>query len=74
MALPVFALRSHQGLGVGEFPDLKLLVDWAVATGLKLVQMLPINDTVATHTWVDSYPYAAISVFALHPQYLNLDA
>ncbi|WP_262920689.1 4-alpha-glucanotransferase [Hymenobacter sp. 5516J-16] len=74
VALPVFALRSRRGLGVGEFPDLKLLVDWAVATGLKLVQVLPINDTVATHTWVDSYPYAAISVFALHPQYLNLEA
>ncbi|WP_022825021.1 4-alpha-glucanotransferase [Hymenobacter norwichensis] len=74
VALPVFALRSHRGLGVGEFPDLKLLVDWAVSTGLKLVQILPINDTVATHTWVDSYPYAAISVFALHPQYLNLEA
>ncbi|OUJ76172.1 4-alpha-glucanotransferase [Hymenobacter crusticola] len=74
VALPVFALRSERGLGVGEFPDLKLLVDWAVATGLKLVQVLPINDTTATHTWVDSYPYAAISVFALHPQYLNLEA
>lgn len=74
VALPVFAMRSQRGLGVGEFPDLKLLVDWAVSTGLKLVQILPINDTVATHTWVDSYPYAAISVFALHPQYLNLDA
>ncbi|TGE09519.1 4-alpha-glucanotransferase [Hymenobacter fodinae] len=74
VALPVFALRSRRGLGVGEFPDLKLLVDWAVSAGLKMVQVLPINDTVATHTWVDSYPYAAISVFALHPQYLNLDA
>ncbi|SET89992.1 4-alpha-glucanotransferase [Hymenobacter actinosclerus] len=74
VALPVFSLRSRRGLGVGEFPDLKLLVDWAVATGLQLVQVLPINDTVATHTWVDSYPYAAISVFALHPQYLNLEA
>jgi len=73
VALPVFALRSRRGLGVGEFQDLKLLVDWAAAAGLKMVQILPINDTTATHTWVDSYPYAAISVFALHPQYLNLD-
>ncbi|KAA9333034.1 4-alpha-glucanotransferase [Hymenobacter busanensis] len=72
VALPVFALRSQQGLGVGEFPDLNLLVDWAVEAGLQLVQVLPINDTTATHTWVDSYPYAAISVFALHPQYLRL--
>ncbi|MCC2545571.1 4-alpha-glucanotransferase [Hymenobacter sp. BT175] len=74
VALPVFSLRSQRSLGVGEFPDLKLLVDWAAATGLKMVQILPINDTTATHTWVDSYPYAAISVFALHPLYLNLDA
>jgi 4-alpha-glucanotransferase len=74
VALPVFSLRSEKGLGVGEFPDLKLLIDWAAKTGLNLVQVLPINDTTATHTWVDSYPYAAISVFALHPQYLNLDS
>ncbi|MFD1467698.1 4-alpha-glucanotransferase [Hymenobacter caeli] len=73
VALPVFALRSESGLGVGEFADLKLLTDWAVATGLQLVQVLPINDTVATHTWVDSYPYAAISVYALHPQFVHLE-
>jgi 4-alpha-glucanotransferase len=74
VALPVFSLRSEKGLGVGEFPDLKLLIDWAVQTDLKLVQVLPINDTTATHTWVDSYPYASISVFALHPQFLNLES
>jgi 4-alpha-glucanotransferase len=73
VALPVFSLRSEKGLGVGEFPDLKLLMDWAEKTGMSVVQVLPINDTTATHTWVDSYPYAAISVFALHPQYLNLE-
>lgn len=74
VAIPVFSLRSQNGHGVGEFLDLKLLVDWANKTGIKLIQILPINDTVATHTWVDSYPYAAISVFALHPIYLNLKA
>jgi len=74
VAIPVFALRSKQGHGVGEFLDLYYLIDWAVKTGLKLIQILPINDTVATHTWHDSYPYAAISVFALHPIYLNLSA
>ena len=73
VALPVFAMRSAAGFGVGEFSDLKLLTDWAVQTGLKLVQILPINDTTATHTWVDSYPYAAISVFALHPQFIHLE-
>ncbi|MBN2892471.1 MAG: 4-alpha-glucanotransferase [Bacteroidales bacterium] len=74
VAIPVFSLRSKNGHGVGEFLDIKLLVDWALKTGMKLIQILPINDTVATHTWQDSYPYAAISVFALHPIYLNLKA
>ena len=74
VAIPVFSIRTKNSWGVGEFNDLKLLIDWARQAELKLVQILPINDTVATHTWTDSYPYAAISVFALHPIYLNLPA
>ncbi len=73
VAIPVFSLRSKNGFGVGEFTDLPALVDWCKVTGLKLVQILPINDTSATHTWLDSYPYAAISAFALHPIYLNIE-
>ena len=73
VAIPVFSLRSKDSFGVGEFTDIKLLVDWADKAGLKLIQLLPINDTIATHTWTDSYPYAAISAFALHPMYLNLE-
>jgi 4-alpha-glucanotransferase len=73
VAIPVFSLRSERGFGVGEFLDLPLLADWARRAGLKLIQILPVNDTGATQTWMDSYPYAAISAFALHPLYLNLD-
>lgn len=73
VAIPVFALRSENGFGVGEFPDLKILADWAKKTNLSVLQILPINDTTANYTWTDSYPYAAISVYALHPQYLSLD-
>ncbi len=72
MAIPVFSLRSKNSFGVGEFADIKLLVDWAKATGLKLIQLLPVNDTMSTKSWMDSYPYAAISAFALHPLYINL--
>lgn len=71
VAMPVFSLRRINGFGVGEFSDLKLLVDWAYKTGLRMIQILPVNDTIATHSWKDSYPYAAISVFALHPIYIN---
>lgn len=73
VSVPVFSLRSKDSFGVGEFADIKLLVDWTKKAGLKLIQILPVNDTTATHTWVDSYPYASISAFALHPIYLNLE-
>lgn len=73
VSIPVFGLRSKDGFGIGEFADIRLLADWAVETGLKLIQLLPVNDTTATKTWKDSYPYAAISAFALHPIYINLE-
>ncbi|GAB2267087.1 4-alpha-glucanotransferase dpe2 [Dionaea muscipula] len=74
MAIPMFSIRSEDDLGVGEFLDLKLLVDWAVASGLHLVQLLPINDTSVHGMWWDSYPYSSLSVFALHPLYLRVQA
>jgi 4-alpha-glucanotransferase len=73
IAVPLFSIRSDRGLGVGEFTDLKGLIDWACESGFRLIQLLPINDTMATMTWTDSFPYSCISVFALHPLYLNLD-
>ena len=73
VSIPVFSLRSRDSMGTGEFSDIRLLVDWAHKTGIKLIQILPVNDTSATHSWMDSYPYGAISAFALHPLYLNLE-
>ncbi len=73
VAIPVFSLRSEGSLGVGEFADLKPLADWANSVSLKMIQILPINDTTSSHDWTDSYPYSAISVFALHPLYLRID-
>ena len=70
--LPLSSLRTERSWGVGEFTDLYALVDWVKATGLQLIQLLPINDTTATHTDADSYPYSAISAFALHPMHLNV--
>ncbi len=71
VAIPVFSLRSENSFGTGEFLDLKLMVDWAVKTGQKLIQTLPVNDTILHHSNMDSYPYNAVSVYALHPLYLN---
>ena len=71
-AVPVFSLRSEQSFGLGEFRDICLLVDWAVATGQNVIQLLPINDTTMSGTWQDSYPYNANTTFALHPQFIHL--
>lgn len=57
VAVPVFSLRTKAGMGVGEFLDIKKLVDWAVSAGVTLVQILPINDTSVYGDWRDSYPY-----------------
>ena len=72
VAVPVFSLRSADSFGVGEFHDLKRLVDWAASVGMSVIQLLPVNDTSMTGTWQDSYPYNAVSSFALHPQFLYL--
>lgn len=74
VSVPVFSLRSNKSMGIGEFSDLKLLIDWCEKSGLKMVQILPVNDTISTRTWEDSYPYNAISVDALNPVYLNLQS
>ena len=74
IAVPVFALRTEDSFGVGEFNDIKKMVDFAVRTGQSIIQLLPINDTTMTRTWMDSYPYNASSSFALHPQFVHLPA
>ena len=70
--IPVFSLRSEGSFGVGDFGDLKLMIDWCAKTRQRVLQVLPINDTNITHTWQDSYPYHSISIYALHPQYTDL--
>lgn len=69
--IPIFSLRSEGSFGVGDFGDLKLMIDWADKTNQRIIQVLPINDTNMTHTWQDSYPYNSISIYALHPQYTD---
>ncbi len=69
--IPVFSLRSEGSFGVGDFGDLKMMIDWADKTSQHIIQILPINDTNMTQTWQDSYPYNSISIYALHPQYTD---
>ncbi|MCL1868221.1 MAG: 4-alpha-glucanotransferase [Paludibacter sp.] len=72
VAIPVFSLRTADSCGIGEFPDLLKMVDWAAATKQKIIQILPVNDTTISGKWTDSYPYSAISIYALHPIYFGI--
>ena len=70
--VPIFSLRSFGDFGVGDFGDLKMMIDWCDQTRQRVLQVLPINDTTITHTWQDSYPYNSISIYALHPLYCDM--
>ena len=74
VSIPVFALRSEHSYGVGDFGDLRRMVDWIKSTGMGIIQLLPVNDTSLSHQWGDSCPYNIISFFALHPHYVDLEA
>ncbi|MCK5243284.1 4-alpha-glucanotransferase [bacterium] len=65
---PLFSLYSRQSIGIGEFSDLSLLIDWCQKTGISIIQLLPLNDVGFTFT-----PYDAKSSFALEPMYLALE-
>ena len=74
IVIPVFSLRSAKSYGVGDFGDLKTMIQWAVKTGMHAIQILPINDTMMNGDWKDSYPYNSISIFAFHPLYCDINA
>lgn len=72
-AIPLFSLKTAKSSGIGDFGDLREMVDFMAESGQKILQLLPLNDTTKSHNWRDSYPYSPVSVFALHPLYINLE-
>jgi 4-alpha-glucanotransferase len=66
---PLFSLRSHNSCGIGEFLDLKLLIDWLSPLGFDVIQILPIYAS-----GVDPSPYNALSANALNPIYISIEA
>lgn len=72
-AVPLFALRSQNSCGIGDFGDLRIMIDLISQSGMNLLQLLPLNDTTRSYDQRDSYPYSAISGYAIHPVYMNLE-
>lgn len=72
-SVPLFSLRSQSSCGIGDFGDLKIMIDLISQSGMNLLQLLPLNDTTRSYDQRDSYPYSAISGYAIHPVYMNLE-
>lgn len=72
VAVPVFSLRGRSDLGCGEFRDLEELGKWCARCGMSMIQILPVNDTLKGRGDADSYPYSAVSAFALNPIYMDI--
>ena len=66
--VPVGALRSGNGMGVGEFCDLADFALLCKKMNLGLIQILPVNDT-----GFESSPYSSLTAFGLHPLYLRIE-
>jgi 4-alpha-glucanotransferase len=59
---PVFALCGPDDLGIGDTAALLEFGTWAAAQGLRIVQILPVNESGG-----DNSPYNIISSMALDP-------
>ncbi|MCX7661865.1 MAG: 4-alpha-glucanotransferase, partial [Candidatus Omnitrophica bacterium] len=64
---PLFSIYSKESIGIADFSDLRLLIDWAGLTGHSIVQLLPLNEMGGLFC-----PYDALSGFALEPMYISL--
>lgn len=72
--IPLFSIRTTRSWGIGDFGDLKAMVDWLAHTGQSVLQLLPVNDTTVCGGEEDSYPYNSVSVFALNPIYADIES
>ncbi|MBI4708012.1 MAG: 4-alpha-glucanotransferase [Candidatus Omnitrophica bacterium] len=68
ICVPLFSVFSKRSIGIADFSDLKLLIDFAAATGHSILQLLPMNDLGSVFC-----PYDSISSFAIEPAYLSLE-
>ncbi len=65
--LPLFWLKSPNSCGIGDFSDLKLLIDWCALINWQIIQLLPLCDT-----WDETSPYSAISATSLNWIYVDI--
>lgn len=65
--IPLFSLRTRDDLGRGEIMDLPAMTDFARSAGLRVIQLLPLDEGAPGET----SPYSAMSVLAIDPVYIT---
>lgn len=65
--IPLFSLRTERDLGRGEIMQMSAMIDFALAMGHRVIQLLPIDETAPA----EASPYSALSVFAIDPLYIS---
>ena len=69
LLLPLFSARSTRSWGIGDIADLARLGPWLRASGLRVLQVLPVNDMATGQT----SPYSALSAMAIEPLYIDIE-
>src|SRR5947207_1433477 len=68
--IPLFSIPSSRSWGIGEIGDIAAIARWLDAAGIRILQLLPINEMPSGET----SPYSALSAMAIDPQFITLDA
>jgi 4-alpha-glucanotransferase len=69
LLLPLFSIGSSRSWGIGEIGDIVPLTRWLAGAGLRVLQLLPINEVPPGET----SPYSALSAMAIDPQFISID-
>ena len=68
LMVPLFSAVSSRSWGIGEIGDIAPLAEWLAGAGLRVLQLLPINELPPHET----SPYSAMSAMAIDPQFITL--
>lgn len=64
--VPLFSCPSTTSWGIGDIGDLRPLAAWMAGAGLRVVQLLPLNEMAPGQ----QSPYSALTAMALDPIYI----
>ena len=73
VAIPLFSLRRQGDAGCGDFAALEAFAPVAERMGMRIIQLLPLEDTTLYGDSRDSYPYRPLASTVLNPIYIAVD-